>query len=79
MLMMTSDGPQWHCAGCRQPIVTAEALALYRPLAGTADATAMMLVHKTCTTSEEVLVLMPRYHSRPLRKVMADLQEILGD
>jgi hypothetical protein len=55
MLMMTSDGPQWHCAGCRQPIVTAEALALYRPLAGTADATAMMLVHKTCMVCPRIV------------------------
>lgn len=78
MLMMTADGAQWHCAGCSKPIVDMDALALYRPLSGREDTTSMMLVHKGCTRTDTVLILMPTYHSRPLSKVMDDLGETLG-
>jgi hypothetical protein len=78
MLIMSMDGPQFVCDTC-QSLLT-EGFALFRPLTGPGDRTEVLTVcSKICSKSDMVTTLLPRYSSRPLRQVIAQLDETLAE
>jgi hypothetical protein len=76
LVVSASDGFWWRCDGCLQPI-TADGLALHRPLTG-GGAVEALTVHKGCTHAPLVRALLPTYSSRPLRVVMRELDDTLA-
>jgi hypothetical protein len=77
MLIMSYDGPQWRCDGCQQ--LMTGGLALFRPLPGPSDTAEVLTVHQGCTKSVVVETLLPRYSSRPLRQMTAQLDDTLAE
>jgi hypothetical protein len=76
LVVSVGDGFWWRCDGRLQPI-TAEGLALYRPLTGD-GAVETLTVHKACTDAPLVRALLPSYSARPLRAVMRELDDTLA-
>jgi hypothetical protein len=75
---MTMAGPQFICDACQS--VLTEGFALFRPLTGPNDRAEVLTVcSKTCSQSEMIVTLLPRHSSRPLRQVVAQLDDTVAE